>query len=263
MPAIYAHRRLGEETVKGLDPRLQTLINTYLEAFILGTQGPDILFYYKPLKHNDTRRHGTAIHAESGERVFSALYGLWQTQGEKEDAFKSYLCGYLCHFTLDALCHKYIDDNSCEKLSHGKIESEFDKFILRKDGKPIRGFNTASPIKGVNGSKEACALAMGVDEKKIERSIKTMRKINKMFSCKAECFHAIAHAFLRLLKMERKFGDMFLHKKDDPLCDEINRVLYEKWQSGIPIATQIIEAFFLSDTPVSHELFRYNFSGII
>ena len=83
MPAIYAHRRLGEETVKGLDPRLQTLINTYSEAFILGTQGPDILFYYKPLKHNDTRRHGTAIHAERGERVFSALYGLWQTQGKK------------------------------------------------------------------------------------------------------------------------------------------------------------------------------------
>ncbi len=263
MPAIYAHRRFGEETAKLLSPSLQTLIKTYENSFILGTQGPDILFYYKPLKRNDTRRHGTAIHTRDGKEVFDNLYGVWEAQGKEENAFLAYLLGYLCHFTLDALCHKYIDDNSSKALSHGKIESEFDKFILRKDGKKIRGYNTAQPLSGENGCKEACALAMGENEEKIARAIKTMKKINGLFSCKVEPFHWIAHLFLRIAKMERAFGDMFLHKKDDPLCVQINGVLFEKWQAGIAVAVDVIEAFFSSSAPTSHELFRCNFSGII
>ena len=263
MPAVYAHRRFGEETAKLLSPSLQTLIKTYEEAFLLGTQGPDILFYYKPLKGNDTRRHGTAIHEKGGKEVFDGLYGLWEKQGKEENAFLAYLLGYLCHFTLDTLCHKYIDDHSSEALSHGKIESEFDKFVLRKDGKKIRGYNTTQPFSAGNGCKEACALAMGEDEEKIARAIKTMKKINGIFSCKVELVHSFAHLCLRLVKMEKAFGDMFLHKKDDPLCTEINEVLYNKWQTGIAVAAQIIEAFVFSNTPTSHELFRYNFSGII
>ena len=263
MPAIYAHRRFGEETAKLLSPALQTLIKNYNEAFLLGTQGPDILFYYKPLKRNDTRRHGTAIHTREGKEVFSELHAVWTEQGKQENAFLAYLLGYLCHFTLDALCHKYIDDNSSKALSHGKIESEFDKFILRKDGKKIRGYNTAQPLSKENGCKEACAIAMGEDEEKIARAIKTMKKINGMFSCKIEPFHWIAHLFLRLAKMERAFGDMFLHRKDDPLCVEINEVLFEKWQAGIPVAVQIIQAFLNADEPTQNELFRCNFSGII
>lgn len=264
MPAIYAHLRFGQEAAKRLESPLSTVIGKYSEAFLLGTQGPDILFYYKPLKGNDIRRRGTAIHARAGGKVFEELYTLWQEQGGKDDALKAYLCGYLCHFTLDVLCHKYIDDNSSDAVSHGKIESEFDKFILRKDGKPIRGYNTAKVIRGENGCIEASALAMGVSEKEIARAIKTIRKINGMFSCKAELFHAIAHAFLKLAKMERKFGDMFLHKKDDPLCQEINEVLYEKWQTGIPIAAAIITEYFSENANrIQNELFRYNFSGII
>lgn len=264
MPAIYAHLRFGQEAAKRLESPLSTVIGKYSEAFLLGTQGPDILFYYKPLKGNDIRRRGTAIHARAGGKVFEELYTLWQEQGGKDDALKAYLCGYLCHFTLDVLCHKYIDDNSSDAVSHGKIESEFDKCILRKDGKPIRGYNTAKVIRGENGCIEASAVAMGVSEKEIARAIKTIRKINGMFSCKAELFHAIAHAFLKLAKMERKFGDMFLHKKDDPLCQEINEVLYEKWQTGIPIAAAIITEYFSENANrIQNELFRYDFSGII
>ena len=45
MPAIYAHLRFGQEAAKGLEPPLSDVIDKYGEAFLLGTQGPDILFY--------------------------------------------------------------------------------------------------------------------------------------------------------------------------------------------------------------------------
>jgi pimeloyl-ACP methyl ester carboxylesterase len=87
--------------------------------------------------------------------------------------------------------------------------------------------DTATPISDANGTKEASAKAMGVPVENIERSIKTMRKINNMFSCKSELFHGIAHVFLKIAGMERKFGDMFLHKKDDPACADWNDILYQ------------------------------------
>ncbi|MBR4943459.1 MAG: zinc dependent phospholipase C family protein [Clostridia bacterium] len=277
MPAIYTHLRFGEEVAKTLPEPYVSVIHKYIEAFRLGTQGPDILFYHQPLKANEIRKYGTYLHTFSGNRFFALQAKLFneQTGRNLEDslknngAFSAYLCGFLCHFTLDAICHPYIDEHSTEAVSHGKIESELDKYLLRKDGLPIRGYNTATPILDENGTAEACAKALGVSKEEITLSIKTIRKINGWFSSKCEPFHGIAHLFLKMVGMERKFGDMFLHKKDDPLCAEPNEELYTRWQNSVPVAGKIIEEFFnnidtlANDGVLKNELFRYDFSGII
>jgi hypothetical protein len=272
MPALYAHLRFGEEVAMTLPAAYTALIERFPEAFALGTQGPDILFYHRPMKANDIRARGTFLHTWSGERFFLAQ-GKKLKSGEdvltENGAFAAYLCGFLCHFTLDVLCHPYINAHSCEAVSHGKIESEFDKYVLRADSLPIRGYNTATPILDRNGTREAVAKALDVEETAIARSIKTMRKINGLFSKKCEAFHAFAHAFLKLAKMERKFGDMFLHKQDDPLCVEINQTLMEKFHSAIPQASALIQDYFhnihawVESQQSNQPLFRYNFSGII
>lgn len=275
MPALYAHLRFGEEVYKRLPEAYKHLIEQYPEAFSLGTQGPDILFYHQPMKANEIRKRGTYLHTLSGEEFFL-------NQGEKlvqnanggdvlkdNGAFAAYICGFLCHFTLDVCCHPYIDEHSCEAVTHGKIESEFDKYILRKDGKPIRGYNTATPILDANGTKEAVAKCLDVPKEEISLSIKTMRKYNGWFSKRCELFHGFVHLILKIAGMERKFGDMFLHKKDDPLCAEINEALFEKWKNAVPQATALIEGYFEHLTEWIHtqttdmELFRYNFSGLI
>ena len=275
MPALYAHLRFGEEVSKTLPEAYKNLIQRYPEAFALGTQGPDILFYHRPMKANEIRKRGTDLHKLSGEEFFlSQGEKLLQAASggdalEENGAFAAYICGFLCHFTLDVCCHPYIDGHSCEAVTHGKIESEFDKYILRKDGKPIRGYNTATPIEDKNGTKEAVAKCLDVPEENIALSIKTMRKYNGWFSKKCELFHGFVHLILKIAGMERKFGDMFLHKKDDPLCAEINEALLVKWQDAIPQAAALIEGYFGHLTEWVHaqttdtELFRYNFSGLI
>lgn len=259
MPAIYAHLRFGEEVLKTLPTPLSETVEKYPEAFALGTQGPDILFYHHPMKKNELRTHGTYLHTFSGAKFFSMQK---DKNAEEKEATAAYLCGFLCHFTLDALCHKYIDDHSTGELSHGKIESEFDKFLLKRDGKPIRGYNTATPILDQNASAEACASVLDAPKEEISLSIRTMYKINGWFSNRCPLFHLIAHAFLRVAGMERKFGDMFLHKKDDPLCAETNLYLIDKFQEAIPIAAELIKEYFTGNI-LQNELFRYNFSGII
>ena len=70
MPALYAHLRFGEEVAKTLPSPYTELITRFPEAFALGTQGPDILFYHKPMKSNAIRKHGTFLHTFSGEKFF-------------------------------------------------------------------------------------------------------------------------------------------------------------------------------------------------
>ena len=278
MPALYTHLRFGREVAKTLPDLYTKAIERFPEAFALGTQGPDILFYHKPLKSNDIRKRGTFLHTWSGEKFFleqgvklleSAQDGEVEKLLENNGAFAAYICGFLCHFSLDTLCHPYIDGNSNETVSHGKIESEFDKATLRLDGMPTRGYNTATPIVNKNGVKEAVAKTLDVEEKAVVRSIKTMRKINKMFSHKGEWYHRFLHGVLKLVNMEKKFGDMFLHKEDDPLCKEINENLLVKFQDAIPQASALIQEYFenlrvwVDEKRTANNLFRYNFSGII
>ena len=278
MPALYAHLRFGEEVAKILPAPYKQLIQTYPEAFALGTQGPDILFYHKPLKSNEIKKRGTLLHTWSGETFFLAQGAKLLANapnGKVEDlltgngALAAYTCGFLCHFTLDTYCHPYIDAHSTQAVTHGKIESEFDKFVLRLNHMPIRGYNVATPIADRNGVKEAVAKTVEVDEEAIALSIKTMRKINGWFSNKCEPFHFVAHSFLKMAGMERQFGDMFLHKKDDPLCAEINEELYTRWQNSIPLASALIVEFFenvetlANGGELKNELFRYNFSGLL
>ena len=278
MPALYAHFRFGEEVVKHLPPPYVEITEKYPEAFALGTQGPDVLCYYKPTQKNETNQRAPWLHDWIGEKFFlKHAKKLLQNapDGKVEDllnnngAFAAYTIGVLCHFTLDATCHLYIDTTASDKLTHGKMESEFDKCILRMDGKPIRGYNTATPILDTNGTREAAAKTMDVDEETISYCIKMMRKINKIFSFKCELVHTVLHFLLKLLKMERQFGDMFLHKKDDPLCEETNRYLVENFHTAIPKGAALIPQYFenmrawVENGRTENELFRYDFSGII
>ena len=200
MPAVYTHYRFGKAVEAQLPDYLQSILQERKESFALGTQGPDILFYHHPMKKNAVRQRGWDLHAVAAEDFFvdaAKKIALAQTDQEPiSSALIAYVCGFLCHFTLDISCHPYIDGPSQGTFTHGKIESELDKYFLRKDGLPIRGYNTTTPINGENGTIEACAAILDVPTEAIDLSIKTIKKINGWFSSKCEPFHALAHLLL-------------------------------------------------------------------
>ena len=277
MPSVYAHLRFGEEVVKALPSYLSDFIETYPEAFALGTQGPDLLFYHDPFQANELRARASYFHDISGNEFFlPQAKKFLESKGESIEkslenngAYAAFLCGCLCHFTLDAVCHPYVEELISDSLTHVKIESEFDKFLLRLDGKPIRGYNTATPILNRNGAAEAASKALDAPLENVALAIKTMRKMNKLFSYPCEAVHAFIHFYLKIKKREAQFGGTFLHKKDDPLCIEGMQVLNELWNQSVPKAVSIIQAFFenletfAKTGEFTDELFRLNFGGII
>ncbi len=268
MPAIFTHIRFGKEVAATLPTELREVIERNPAPFYLGTQGPDILFYHKPFKRkakNPVRKQGWDMHAESAapffERVAKAL------ADEPTEAQKAYALGFLCHFTLDSQCHPFIDGSSVNGLSHGKIEAELDKFYLQKAGYPTRGFNATTLFFPLEEARTASASLLNVPEKNMQIAIKSMRKINRLFSHKSGLVHGVCHAALTIVGMNRSFGEMFLYKRADERCAPLLPTLSTLFDNAIPLAREKITAYFsslaeIAKSGLQDEFYRYNYSGL-
>jgi len=134
MPATYAHYIFGKKVYKQLPQNVQQMIKENKEAFWLGLHGPDLTFYYRPLSKNRVNQTGHQMHKELASEIFE--FGREQYQERPSYVLLSYLCGFLCHFVLDSECHPYISRYMEEHgLGHTEIETEFDRYLMVKDGK--------------------------------------------------------------------------------------------------------------------------------
>jgi hypothetical protein len=64
-----------------------------------------------------------------------------------------------------------------------------------------------------------------------------------------------------------KFGDMFMHKEDDPKCEKLNKKLYDQFSRAIAPTAKRIEKYFnnlsqsVQENRLKEEIFRCNYSG--
>lgn len=65
MPASYTHQHFGNQVLSRLDhPKIVEIINNNRNYYNIGLQGPDILFFYHPLKNNYVNELGNRLHQE-------------------------------------------------------------------------------------------------------------------------------------------------------------------------------------------------------
>ena len=50
MPSTYAHYRMGKEAAEELTGEAWHTLSMYRQLYLIGLHGPDILFYYRPLR---------------------------------------------------------------------------------------------------------------------------------------------------------------------------------------------------------------------
>ena len=94
----------------------------------IGLHGPDLLFYYLPLKTNEINSIGYNMHEKTGKEVFDTFRKM-MTSKKQINHYLAYYYGFICHFALDATCRGYIEKRIHESgVSHGEIEVEFDRF---------------------------------------------------------------------------------------------------------------------------------------
>lgn len=245
MPAIYAHDTFGKLVTKQLPKELKSIVDNYPSAFRIGLQGPDPLFYHRPYTSNDVKKEGSRIHHESCAAFLQKIMHLIKKEGVNSGQF-AYLLGFLCHFTLDSECHPYIDTYiESRNLGHLFLESEFEKYMMRKDGiDPIHTDISNIIPTDVQTAKAMCVFYETLDETSTQKVLKEMRR-EKRFLYTPHLWKE--KLFVKVFKMIGHFEDMgglLLQSKDDERCKESNAYLYKKLHESVPLAVSLLENIY-------------------
>lgn len=148
MPAIITHDTFGHETYSALYEFIGGSRDE-ANAFILGNQGPDPLFYSVVCPHlKPVHRLGSLMHSEKPTELLAALHDAlrnlsWNSIEDQRIA-RAYAMGFMCHYLLDSTAHPFVFfyehelcDAGVEGLTrednhevHALIESEIDELIL-------------------------------------------------------------------------------------------------------------------------------------
>jgi hypothetical protein len=145
MPAIMTHDFFGRDILTDR-PELCGGTRTERDAFLLGNQGPDPLFYLviDPRMHR-MHRFGSLMHNERPTALLQALAASLSVLDEAEKPIgTAYAHGFLCHYLLDShmhplvfsweyrLCDAGVTGLTRENGSevHGFIERELDEMVL-------------------------------------------------------------------------------------------------------------------------------------
>jgi len=102
MPAVVSHFYFGERMIERFEDES---ITKHRDAFNLGLQGPDPLFFlHFNKKYNKT---GTLIHDTKIKELFVAMSDYIKRTGD--EIAKAYFLGFLCHYALDKHSHPYVE----------------------------------------------------------------------------------------------------------------------------------------------------------
>jgi len=130
MPSNYAHYRFGKLLYPELPADVRQCVQRFRRLYDMGLQGPDFFFYYNPFMKTAVGSLGGQFHSQTGQEFFTRVCA----QANSEAA-RAYLYGLLGHYCLDSACHPFVESKVASgEARHVALESEFDRYLLEKDG---------------------------------------------------------------------------------------------------------------------------------
>ena len=240
MPAAYAHYDFGKEVYRVLPKKEQEIIKRGKYAFLLGLHGPDLLFYYFPVCKNRINQQGVKLHKKIAADFFE--YGVKQYQKRPDPALRAYLDGYICHFMLDSECHPYINLYMEEKgLGHLEIETEFDRYLMEKDGKnPLYYIPTKHLFSLRHTCREIARMYDRVSPLQIHICIRLFRKTLRLFVCRSSAKRMIMRFLSHITGQDKELGGLIMDGRKHPECKESNEFLQERMKHIVPAAVEEI-----------------------
>lgn len=147
MPSLITHYLCGDRWLKKLDnSNMKSILLEHRNVFNIGTQGPDIFFYYRIWpwsKTNGIDKIASKFHNSEVSQVFiEAINYIKEAKCHKE-LMTSYILGYASHLALDSITHPYIyymtgfdgAEGFKQKYScyHSRFEKAIDILMLEKE----------------------------------------------------------------------------------------------------------------------------------
>lgn len=166
MPDVFTHCHGAIEMLDRLEnKKLKQEIQARRELYLLGSQGPDIFYYYHRLpfkKSNGAGEIGGILHNQKCASFFTEGLRIIKEDLSlscKEEAYDAiaYLFGFLSHYAMDTNCHPFIyyfggintGGQKKYEIHHKELEMHLDQhlyYFINKDNiKNIRLSDMISP----------------------------------------------------------------------------------------------------------------------
>lgn len=146
MPAILTHDFFGKDAMSDVSTQVTLLSRDAQQAFLLGNQGPDPLFYLviDPRVSKDMRVGNLMHHAMPAKLLSSLKDALAMLTRAERPVGEAYVAGFLCHYLLDSTLHPLVFANELAIINagveglderdrsvvHAEIERDFDEMVL-------------------------------------------------------------------------------------------------------------------------------------
>lgn len=262
MPTTYAHWRFGDKCIRMLPDDLQNIILNNRAIFDYGVHGPDIFFYYNCLKHNEVNRYGSAMHDIPYKDTLAQIKENFK-KTENKDMALSYLLGFTCHFTLDSYCHGFIEKvDETMPYSHGKIESQFDRYLLIKDGfNPV----TKSVTDMFHPDKKMAKVISGLfnkfDEDIIYKTLKDQKLYLNLLKDNSDIKRFFLTTAMDIAKVP-SFKDLLITKENVEELKPVNIRLNKYFDMALKHYPVLADSLigYLYDKNELNSYFKHNFS---
>ena len=264
MPSTYAHYRLGQQVINSVPKWKKNIIEKNKELFNIGLHGPDILFYYEPLKSNPVNAIGYGMHEHSGREFFEHAAEIIREK-DHDARYLAYAYGFICHFVLDTTCHGYIDDKIAESgVSHAEIEVEFDRSLMIEDGYDPNTHNLTGHI--VTSAKNAEVISdffPGTTPDQVEDALKGMIKYNNLLIAPSRWKRKFIYALLRVSGNYREMHGLLVNFQANPDCEDSTRILRRLYDITLERAVKLIGEYdsYLVGEQKLDALYHYTFGG--
>lgn len=244
MPAVYAHRRFGGEVLAACrNDVARTAIETYPDLYRIGLQGPDILFYYDPLRANGYKTAGDGMHDAPAAPFFAGAAARVNDRAEGQ-ALLSYLLGFICHFALDSECHSYIE-YEINRSGHGHIaiETALDGALMEADGVDWRSVNPAGYIAVNEVTARTIARVMPAGREQVRQCLTNMKLVNRLLMPGSPLRSALAEGALRLAGKWDILGGLLITALDRPAYAASSDELGYLFEGAVPVALELIDSY--------------------
>lgn len=240
MPTTYAHYRFGEKCIKTLPENLKQAVLDNRELFDFGVHGPDIFFY--DLRHKDVTDYGNHMHHEPGRIFFNRAIEVYNDNPDDKDAMMSYILGFLSHYTLDSVCHGYINTKSkVSEISHNKVEAEYDGHLMRSDGKVVDKVDRASSLKPNKKISKVMARFFPFDENTLHRTTTMQKIIISLLNGKNDVNRKMMNNILVGLKMF-DYSDLIVRRYENEKCKDSNLRIDKLMNLALDLYPQLVES---------------------
>lgn len=243
MPCAYAHKRFADTVLSELPREIREEIMAFRELYDIGLHGPDVLFYHSPITPDRVTRIGHGTHHISGRDVFAHAARI--LRDHPEPMYRAYVWGYVCHFTLDCMCHGYVNRFAKERgVSHNEIEMEFDRSLEVADGRDPLKFDTAAHIiPSRRNAAVASAFFTGVETRDMMKSLRSMKLCLRTLLAPVVLKRRALLAAFRATGHYKELSGLVMSLEPSPVCRESSARLLELYKMAVPLARKIITEF--------------------